>query len=319
MSDAPHFAEQSLVEDTYAEAFRSIYAEILVTARDAHWLRQAAQAATGNASSTILCDCEAGIDRFVGPGGDETYSTPDGRPGVVLQFHVPRFRKDRHEALERALLTRISQNILTCPTTRCFNLIESEEGEAEPVTSFKLGRKIALFGDGYQARQTRYGRKVWVIPTMGGEFVLDRRFGIRDGIMGGNLWFMGESEDAALTATEQALQAVQKQAGIITPFPGGIAGSGSKAGSRYSFLFASTNHPFCPTLRHRLGADCQLPAGVQSVQEIIINGRDLDTVAAATHAGIQAALPSPGLVKISAGNYGGRLGRNFIPLRPHPG
>lgn len=312
-SAAPTDRVDSLVEDTYAEAFRSIYAEVLVTARDRQWLLHAASAATGHASSTIMCDCEAGIDRFVGPGGDETFSTPDGRPGVVLQFHLPRFRKDRVGALEQALLARLSQNVLTCPTARCFNLID-----AGPESSFKLGRKIALFGDGYQSRDVRYDRRVWVVPTMGGEFVIDRRFGYRDGVMGGNLWLMGESEDAALDATQQALAAVQQTPGVITPFPGGIAGSGSKAGSRYSFLFASTNHPFCPTLRESLGEACRLPPGVQSVQEIIINGHDLPAVTAATHAGIAAALDADGLIRISAGNYGGRLGKNFVYLRPDP-
>ena len=266
-------------------------------------------AATGHASSTIFCDCEAGIDRFVGPGGDESFETPDGRPGVILQFHVPRFVKNREKHLEKTLLHRLSQNILTCPTTRCFNLLETEP-------FFKLGRKIALFGDGYQFRDRRYGRKVWVIPIMGGEFVLDRRYGFRDSLMGGNLWFMGESEDAAIDATQQALAAIQATPGVITPFPGGIAASGSKAGSRYSFLIASTNHPFCPTLREKLGDECQLPTGVTSVMEIIINGHDLDTVTQATHAGIEAAVEMPGLVRISAGNYGGRLGKNFVYLRP---
>lgn len=296
------------IDDTYAEAFRSLYAEVLITARDRRWLDEATQAATGNASSTILCDCEAGVDRYVGPGGDESFATPDGRPGAVVQFHVPRFRKDRVEALERSLLVRLSQNVLTCPTARCFNLLDTDP-------FFKLGRKIALFGDGHQRRIVRFGRRLWSIPIMGGEFVLDRRFGFRDGIMGGNLWFLAESEDASIEAACRAADAVRATAGCVLPFPGGIAASGSKAGSRYKFLIASTNHPFCPTLRDKLGAESQLSAGVQSVMEIIINGRDLETVAAATHAAIEAAKDTPGLVRISAGNYGGRLGKSFIPLR----
>lgn len=297
------------IEDTYAEAFRSLYAEVLITARDRRWLEHACQAATGHASSTIMCDCEAGVDRYIGPNGDETVETPDGRPGAIVQFHVPRFRKDRVEALERALLARISQNVLTCPTTRCFNLLETDE-------FFKLGRKLAFFGDGWQRRGERYGRRVWLVPIMGGEFLIDRRFGYRDGIMGGNLWFFGETEDAALLAAERGVEAVAQVPGVITPFPGGIAASGSKAGSRYKFLFASTNHPFCPTLREQLGEDARVPAGVGSIMEIIINGRDLEAVTAATHAAIAAAKDTPGLRKISAGNYGGRLGKSFIYLRP---
>lgn len=302
-------SQRAEVEDTYAEAFRSIYAEVLITARDRHWLERAVEAATGNASSTILCDCEAGLDRYVGPGGDTSVETPDGRPGAIVQFHVPRFRKDRVEALERSLLVRISQNVLTCPTTACFNLLDTE-------AYYKLGRKIAFFGDGYQFRDNRWGRPVWVIPILGGEFALDRRFGYTDGLMGGNLWFMGDSVDAALLAAERAAAAAANCPGVIAPFPGGIAGSGSKAGSRYSFTIASTYAEFCPTLREKLGEKSRVPAGVNSIMELILNGRDLASIARATHAAIDACVDTPGLLRVSAGNYGGRLGKSFIYLHP---
>lgn len=302
-------ANGSLIDDTYAEAFRSIYAEVLITARDRTWLDHAVAACTGNSSSTILCDCEAGLDRYVGPGGDESVSTPDGRPGAIVQFHVPRFRKDRVESLERSLLVRISQNVLTCPTAACFNLLDTEP-------YFKLGRKIAFFGDGHQFRDVRHGRKVWVIPILGGEFVLDRRLGFRDGLMGGNLWFMGRDVDAALLAAERGTAAVAEVPGVIMPFPGGIAASGSKAGSRYKFSIASTYEKFCPTLREKLGDQSGIPDGVGSIMEIIINGRDLAAIVAATQAAIRASINTPGLVKISAGNYGGRLGKSFIYLHP---
>lgn len=296
------------IDDTYAEAFRSLHAEILVTARDRKWLEHACNAATGHASSTIMCDCEAGVDRLVGPGGDdEAFETPDGRIGAILQFHVPRFRKDRVPALEKSLLARVSQNVLTCPTTACFNLLETEP-------FYKLGRKIAFFGDGYQCRQRRHDRPVWVIPTMGGEFVIDRRFGYADGIMGGNLWFMGETEEAAIEAAERSTNGVRSVPGAITTFPGGVAASASKAGSRYSFLFASTFEQYCPTLKEQLGEESLVPDGVTSIMEIIINGRDLETIIKATHAAIDACRDTPGLVKISAGNYGGRLGKSFIYL-----
>ena len=296
-------SQRAEVEDTYAEAFRSIYAEVLITARDRTWLDHAVNAATGNASSSILCDCEAGLDRYVGPD-----ATPDGRVGAIVQFHVPRFHKDRDKRLERALLVRLSQNVLTCPTTACFNLLD------EP-TYFKLGRKIAFFGDGYQFRDQRFGRKVWVIPILSGEFVLDRRFGYRDGLMGGNLWFMGSTHDAALAAAEASTLAVDEVPGVILPFPGGVASSGSKAGSRYKFSIASTYEAFCPTLRDKLGDKSKVPPGVVSIQEIIINGRDLATISQATQAAIAASVNTPGLVRISAGNYGGRLGKSFIYLR----
>jgi formylmethanofuran--tetrahydromethanopterin N-formyltransferase len=299
----------AIIDDTYAEAFRSIFVEFLITARDRRWVEHAVHAVTGNASSTILCDCEAGVHRFVGPGGDVSIATPDGRPGAIVQLHVPRFRKDRVAALEHAALVRISQNVLTCPTAACFNLIDSAE-------SFAIGKKLAYFGDGFQKKIERFGRTMWWIPTLGGEFVIDERFGYRDGLMGGNLWFMGETEDAALAAGEAGVAAIQKCPGVIMPFPGGIAGSGSKAGSKYEFMIASTYEKFCPRLADNPKANSQLPKGVASVMEIIINGRDLESIANATQAAIAASVNTPGLLRISAGNYGGRLGKSFVYLHP---
>jgi formylmethanofuran--tetrahydromethanopterin N-formyltransferase len=226
-----------------------------------------------------------------------------------VQFHVPRFRKDRIKELERALLVRVSQNVLTCPTAACFSLWDTEP-------YYRLGRKVAFFGDGYQFRDARWGRPVWVIPILGGEFVIDRRFGYRDGLMGGNLWLMGRDADAALLAAERAAAAVRATPGVVMPFPGGVAASGSKAGSRYTFAVASTYEAFCPTLRDRLGTASKVPEGVGSIMEIIINGADLATISRATQAAIAAARETPGLLKISAGNYGGRLGKSFIYLRP---
>lgn len=292
-----------LVDDTYAEGFRSIYGEILITARDQKWLHHCVAAVTGHASSTIMCDCEAGVAQWVKP--DET---PDGRIGAIVQFHIPRFVKKREQQLEKVMMARISQNVLTCPTTRCFNRIESDEHY------FKLGRKIALFGDRHQFRDQRYGERGWVIPILGGEFFLSRRFGFRDGVMGGNLWFFGPSEEVALDAAELASAAVESTPDCITTFPGGVASSGSKAGSSYDFLIAATYAQYCPTLREKLGDKSKLPDGVESVMEIIVNGRDIDALKAATRNAIHAAATTPGLIKISAGNYGGRLGKTFIHL-----
>src|SRR5262245_51198619 len=299
----------AIIDDTYAEAFRSIYVEFLITATSRRLFAHAVNAATGNASSTILCDCEAGVDRYVGPEGDESFATPDGRPGAIVQLHVPRFRKDRVPALEKAALTRISQNVLTCPTAACFNLIDSAE-------YFRLGRKVAFFGDGFQKRIERHGRKLWWIPILGGEFIIDRRLGYADGLMGGNLWYFGDSVDSALAAAERGVAAVERCPGVIMPFPGGIAGSGSKAGSNYKFMFASTYEKYCPMPRDDPKADSQLPAGVESVMEIIINGRNLQAIIDATQAAIKASVDTPGLLRISAGNYGGRLGKSFIYLNP---
>ncbi|MFH5806154.1 formylmethanofuran--tetrahydromethanopterin N-formyltransferase [Alienimonas sp. DA493] len=296
------------IENTYAEAFRSLFAEVLVTARDRTWLDHACSNATGHASSTILCDCEAGVASLLAPA-----DTPDGRPGAVLQFHVPRFRKDREEALYQSLLKRVSQNVLTCPTAAAFSPMSEDIAAGR---SIPLGRKIAYFGDGHEFEDRRHGRDVWVIPVLAGEFMLDRDFGFRDGVMGGNLWFLGETADSALDAGSKAVAAVAECNGVITPFPGGLAGSASKAGSNYKFLIASTFAEWCPTLKDKLGETSLVPDGVTSIQEIIINGRDLESVAAATYAAIDAAKETPGLRMIRAGNYNGRLGKSFIPLIP---
>ena len=298
----------AIIDDTYAEAFRSIYAEVLITARDRHWLDIAVAAATGNASSSILCDCEAGVSRY-------TTDTPDGRPGAIVQFHVPRFWKERETKLERALLVRVSQNVLTCPTTACFNVLPAKE------KWFPLGRKVSYFGDGHQFKTERSGRRVRVIPILSGEFVIERRFGWADGLMGGNLWFMGTA-DAALEAAVRASAAASdyssglKTSGICLPFPGGVAASGSKAGSKYPFAIASTYAEYCPTLKGKPGVASRLPDGVDSVQEIILNGPDIETLSAATQAAIAAARAVPGLHRISAGHYNGRLGKSFIYLHP---
>jgi formylmethanofuran--tetrahydromethanopterin N-formyltransferase len=299
---------ERLVEDTYAEAFRSLYSRVLVTAKDRKWLLAACVAATGHASSTILCDCEAGIERIV-DGKSKGQETPDGRIGAYLQFHVPRFRKDRVEHLERVLLARLSQNVLTCPTTRCFNALNTDP-------YFKLGRKIAFFGDGHQFRSEHFGEKGWTIPTLGGEFFLSRRFGYADGIMGGNLWFLGCTEQAALEAAEKAAEAADDHPDVITTFPGGVAASASKAGSSYKFLIASTFAEYCPTLKAKLGEKSLVPDKVVSIMEIIINGSSLEQVASATYSSIQAALRVPDLYLIRAGNYGGRLGKSFVYLHP---
>lgn len=299
---------KSIVEDTFAEGFRSIYAEFLVTARDRKWLDHCVHAVTGHGSSTIMCDSEVGVSRIfdgVSPGQE----TPDSRIGAVIQVHVPRFRKDRETHLEKVLMARIGQNVLTCPTARCFNRLDTEP-------YFKLGRKIALFGDGHQFRDCRFETKGWVVPIMGGEFYLTRRFGFSDGIMGGNLWFMATSEAAAIEAAERGVAAVDQCDDTVMTFPGGIASSASKAGSRYSFLIASTYAEYCPTMKEKLGPQSKVPEGVTSIMEIVINGSNLQAVTKATHVAIDAALGTPGLVKISAGNYGGRLGKSFIYLHP---
>ncbi len=283
------------IEDTFAEGFKMWGARLIITALNATWAHTAAQVTTGFATSVIGCGCEAGIE---GPLQPE--QTPDGRPGVSVLFFV-----SSSKTMEKLLLLRIGQGVMTCPTTACYNGLAGD-------VQFKLGGGLRYFGDGFQTSKVLDGRRLWRIPVMEGEFVIDETFGMAKGVGGGNFLVLGENLEATLAATEAAVVAMQKVPGVILPFPGGIVRSGSKVGSRYKFLPASTNTAYCPTLRAQV--DTALPGGVNSVLEVVIDGLSEKAVRQAMRAGIEAAC-RPGIVGITAGNYGGKLGQFQIHLR----
>ncbi|MEA1924524.1 MAG: formylmethanofuran--tetrahydromethanopterin N-formyltransferase [Candidatus Altiarchaeota archaeon] len=292
----------ALTEDTYAEAFRGLYSRILVTARAGKWLDHAINCATGYASSTLGCGCEAGVDVYV-----NEKNTPDRRPGALVQFWTPCWDKNAAKVLETELIGRIGQCILTAPTTRVFDATPSSNKMA-------VGRKLGFYGDGFQREESRYGRDMIIIPTMSGSFLVEGGLGYDEGVMGGNLWFMASSMDSALYAAEKAVEAISEVDGVVTPFPGGVCASGSKTGSRYSFLKASTHERYCPTLKGEI-KESDVPEGVESITEVVINGVSEGKIRQAMLAGMKASLGVKGLVKISAGNYGGRLGKYKIRLR----
>ena len=289
------------IDDTYAEAFSGYYSEILVTARDEKWLTAAANSATGFATSGIGCDCEAGIDQVLKEG------TPDGRIGATLQFWVPAFKKDAVNVLENELLHRIGQSILTAPTTAVWNSTDSDE-------KFDIGKKLGFFGDGFQKNDKVHDRDMVRIPRMMGDFLIEEKIGYAKGVMGGNLWFFGNSEDSALEAAERAAEAIRSVDGVVTTFPGGVCASGSQVGSQYKFLIASTNCKLCPTLKCDMEGSC-VPDGVESVSEVVFNGISEEKVNEAMKKAIDAVKDSSGLIKISAGNYEGKLGRYKINLK----
>jgi len=275
------------IEDTFAEAFAMWGARVIITAANKKWAREAAVQMTGFATSVIACGCEAGIE------GDVT-DTPDGRPGVsVLVFTMGK------EGLVRQLLNRIGQCVLTCATTACFNGLRGQEQVA-------IGGQLRFFGAGYQSSKLIGGLRYWRIPVMEGEFLVEHEFGVQPAIGGGNFLILGCDQSAALKAAEAAVEAMQGVPGIILPFPGGIVRGGSKVGSKYKFLRASTNDAYCPTLKGVV--DSCLPPDVHSVYEIVIDGLDGAAIEQATRAGIRAAC-LPGIRRISAGNYGGNLGK----------
>src|SRR5262249_48507387 len=285
-----------LIEDTFAEAFPMSAARLLVTAETPAWARTAGQTATGYAASVIGCDAEAGLERELAP--DET---PDGRPGVSLLFFA--FNRD---ALQKAVVNRVGQCVLTCPTTACYNGLRVVKDKA-----IRVGGNLRFFGDGWQFSKKLEGRRFWRIPVMDGEFTCEDFFGTVKGVAGGNFLIVGASQAAALQAAEAAVAALRQVPGVILPFPGGIVPSGSQVGSRYKKLRASTNDAFCPPLRGVVRS--ALPEGAGSVYEIVIDGLDLAAVEQATRVGVRAAC-LPGVLGITAGNYGGKLGPFHLHL-----
>ena len=284
------------IEDTFAEGFPIKVARVLITAVTEHWALVAAREATGFGTSVIGCSAEAGIESIVG--GDET---PDGRPGVNIQICNMGYKN-----LESSLLYRLGQCVLTAPTAAAFS------GMSQAEKQFDTGKKLGFFGDGYQKQLEMFGRKVWKIPLMSGDFIIEENFGAVDGIAGGNFLILAQNQAAGLMAAEAAVDAIGRVKGCITPFPGGVVASGSKVGSRYKFLKASTNTAFCTSLRE--DGVCTLSEDVSAVFEIVINGVDKEAISAAMKAGINAACRVPGILKISATNYEGKLGSHQFPL-----
>jgi formylmethanofuran--tetrahydromethanopterin N-formyltransferase len=280
------------VEDTFAEMFSMWVGRVLITAVNEKWAQTAARVATGFASSIIMSPAEAGIE-----GNVPSDKTPDSRPGVIIQI----YHRTRRE-LKQQMILRIGQCVMTCPTTAAFDALP------EAKRRLKVGRSIRLFGDGFQRRDEMYGRKLWRIPVMEGEFIVEDQFGAQNAVAGGNFLVFAENQKAGLQAAEEAVQAIGLRSnGVILPFPGGICRSGSKAGSLKYKLKASTFHQYCPRLK-KLVPDTMVPENVHSIYEIVINGLNLDMVKQAMAEGIKAAVKVPSVVKISAGNYGGKIG-----------
>jgi len=278
------------IEDTFAVAFAIKVGRVLITAVTERWALSSAREATGFGTSVIGCPAEAGIECVVS--GDET---PDGRPGAYILVCNMSFK-----TLEPSLLFRIGQCVLTAPTTAVFN------GLTEAEQQFDSGKKLSFFGDGYQKQEELYGRNMWKIPIISGDFLMEQNIGAINGVAGGNFYIMGQNQMAALTAAEAAVDAIAKQKGTTTPFPGGIVASGSKVGSKYKFLKASTNAAFCSSLRE--DGVCTMTEDVSAIYEIVINGISQEAVAKSMKAGIMAACQVPGVLRISAANFGGKLG-----------
>jgi formylmethanofuran--tetrahydromethanopterin N-formyltransferase len=264
---------------------------ILITAENERWAEIAANVTTGFATSVIMAPAEAAIERFV-PAAE----TPDNRPGALVQI----YNRDRFE-LKHQLMERIGQCIMTCPTTTAFNGLTGRR-------VLRVGSSLRYFGDGFQKKALVNGRKCWKIPVMEGIFLVEDGFGAQEAVAGGNFMIFAENQQAGLRAGEAAADAIRKYApDVIMPYTGGVCRAGSKAGSLKYKMKASTNHPYCPTLR-TLVPDSVVPENVESVYEIVMNGLSLDAVKNAMKQGVTATAGFSGVVKISSGNYGGKLG-----------
>jgi formylmethanofuran--tetrahydromethanopterin N-formyltransferase len=286
------------IDDTFAEAFNMRGTRVIITAQNLTWAYHAANAMTGFATSVIGCGVEAGIEREL----SET-ETPDGRAGVsILMFAMG------SKVLMQQLETRMGQCILTCPTAAAFSGIDSED-------KINLGKNLRFFGDGYQTSKLISAKRYWRVPVMDGEFLCEETTGMVRAIGGGNFLILATSQAAALAAAEAAITAMKKIPNVIMPFPGGVVRSGSKVGSKYKTMFASTNDAFCPTLKGV--SNTELSAEIESVMEIVIDGIAFDDIAKAMRVGIQAICDlgeASGIKRISAGNYGGKLGPHHFKL-----
>jgi formylmethanofuran--tetrahydromethanopterin N-formyltransferase len=296
--------KKALIEDTYAEAFEGIFCRVIVTADNEETLRKAAEDATAT-PSIVIGRVEGGIEKWL-----TTKETPDKRKGAILQFwggiEPKKTFSDILKKFETELSYRIRQDILVKPFTAVFNAMTKAEGKMD------MMERVGHCGDGYEWVEKRYGREIIVVPIMVPDFIIERYVGYARGVMGANFWVMCKTKEALKEAGEKALKTIHKINGVITPFD--VCSAGSKPETRYPWIGPTTNHPYCPSLKQKLGKESKVPAGVGYIPEVVINGVSLQAVKEAMKAGIEAALTVDGVVKISAGNYGGKLGHYKIYL-----
>jgi formylmethanofuran--tetrahydromethanopterin N-formyltransferase len=293
------------IEDTYAETFTGIFCRVIVTADDEETLRKAAEDSTAT-PSVVIGRVEGGVEKYLTP-----KETPDKRKGAILQFwgeiNPKKTFAESLKKFEIELSYRIRQDILVKPFTAIFDALPSAEGKMD------MMENVGHCGDGYEWVEKRHGREVIVVPLMVPDFVVERYLGYGRGIMGGNFWVMCKTKEALRQAGEKALAAIHNVHGVVTPFD--VCSAGSKPETHFPKIGPTTNHLYCPSLRERLGKESRVPEGVGYIAEVVFDGVSLDAVKEATKAGVRAVLDIDGVVKVSAGNYGGKLGEHKIFLR----
>jgi len=293
------------IEDTFAEAFEGIYSRIIVTADDKATVKKTAEDATAT-PSTVIGRTEGGIEKWL-----SKKDTPDKRYGAVLQFWAGLEEKKPFDEIvkkfEKEFSYRIRQDILVKPFTSVFDALPNHEGKIDTM------ERIGHCGDGYEWETKRYGRQIITIPIMVPDFQIERYIGYAHGVSGGNFWYMCKTKRAVMKAGKKALKAIRSVEGVIAPFD--ICSAGSKPETKFPWIGPTTNHLYCPSLRERLGKESRVPKDANYIPEIVINGTSLEAVKQAMKVGIEAARTEEGVVKISAGNYGGKLGKYKIYLK----
>jgi formylmethanofuran--tetrahydromethanopterin N-formyltransferase len=294
------------IEDTYAEAFYGLYCRVIVTADDEETLKKAAEDATATPSG-VIGRLDSGIERWL-----SERETPDKRKGAILQFWKGLDKgkplEDLVKRFEKEFSYRIRQDILVKPFTAFF-----DASFVKPEGKMDMMERVGHCGDGFEWEKQLYGRGMIVVPIMVPDFLIERYIGYARGISGGNFWYMCKTKKAVMSAGKKALKAISQVEGVITPFD--ICSAGSKTETRFPLIGPTTNHPYCPSLKKKLGKESLVPEGVNYIPEIVINGVSLQAVKEAMKAGINAAANVDGVAKISAGNYGGKLGDYKIYLR----
>jgi len=294
------------IEDTYAEAFDGLYCRVIVTADDEEILKRAAEDATATPSG-VIGRLDSGIERWL-----SEKETPDKRKGAILQFwkclDKGKPLEDLLRRFEKELSYRIRQDILVKPFTAVFDALS-----VKPEGKMDMMERVGHCGDGFEWEEQLYGRNMIVVPIMVPDFLIERYIGYARGISGGNFWYMCKTKKAVMDAGKKALEATSRTEGVITPFD--VCSAGSKTETRFPLIGPTTNHPYCPSLKQKLGAASKVPENVNFIPEIVINGVSMQAVKEAMKAGIEAALSVDGVVKISAGNYAGKLGNYKIYLR----
>jgi formylmethanofuran--tetrahydromethanopterin N-formyltransferase len=305
LENSAKMATKPEIEDTYAEAFAGIFCRVIVTADDERTLRRAAEDSTAT-PSVVIGRVEGGVEKWL-----SEKETPDKRKGALLQFWGERNpEKPFPESLkkfEAELSYRIRQDILVKPFTAVFDALASAEGKLDMMD------RVGHCGDGYEWVENRYGREVILVPLMVPDFIIERYLGYAHGVMGANFWVMCKTKEAVRRTGEKALEAIHKLKGVVTPFD--VCSAGSKPETQFPVIGPTTNHPYCSSLKAKLGNVSLLPEGVRYVPEIVINGVSMDAVKEAMKAGIQSVLNVEGVARVSAGNYGGKLGEFKIYLR----